>query len=46
VDDFIDAPTVSVNGAAGSGSIRRYKAGQLVFLATADEDEELYLLAR
>jgi hypothetical protein len=46
VDDFIDAPTVGVNGATGSASIRRYRQGQLVFLATAAEDEELYLLAR
>jgi hypothetical protein len=46
VDDFLDAPALSVSGATGSSSLRRYKTGQLVFLARVKENEELYLLAR
>jgi hypothetical protein len=46
VDDFVGAPAFSTHGATGSPGLRSYRTGQLVFLATVSDTEELYLLAK
>lgn len=46
VVDGIGDPTLPVTGATGKKSLRRYKNGQLIFIGTVADGEELYFLAR
>jgi len=46
VEDGVGDPAVPVLGATGTGVVRRYKDGQLIFLGEIAEGQELYFLAR
>jgi hypothetical protein len=46
VEDGNGDPSLSVEGATGANSARRYKDGQLLFLGKVADGQELYFLAR